>query len=282
LDSSKNSKLSGPWTKWFFRATAADAVLVRGYRGGVIPMHRALARFRLSRMNVVTAAALLVLSLMIWAGVLPRVCQLWNSLFSFWLGVLPLQADLIVKQYRITSVYSLNVPFFSMEPVEPTTQIWWLTCAAMILIFIATFFLSQKLIPIVYLVRGILIVQGTALLYFAVWPAHFPHTPESYMAALVTAGMGLISTVPVLFGLTYYIFDFGLLRKVLLTAMTMAHLTLFLPFQVLLQALVLQKTVMFMPVLYIIFGMPIDILIIIAFYSWGMTWSFRSDRLQRR
>jgi hypothetical protein len=41
------------------------------------------------------------------------------------------------------------------------------------------------------------------------------------------------------------------------------------------QALVLQKTVLFMPVLYIVFGMPVDVLLIIAFYSWGMTWSFR-------
>ena len=39
--------------------------------------------------------------------------------------------------------------------------------------------------------------------------------------------------------------------------------------------MVLQKTVLFMPVLYIVFGMPVQVLIIIAFYSWGMTWSFR-------
>jgi len=38
---------------------------------------------------------------------------------------------------------------------------------------------------------------------------------------------------------------------------------------------VLQKTVLFMPVLYIVFGMPVEVLLIIAFYSWGMTWSFR-------
>ena len=57
----------------------------------------------------------------------------------------------------------------------------------------------------------------------------------------------------------------------------MAHLALFLPFQCLLQALVLQKTVLFMPVLYIIFGMPVDVMLVIGFYSWGMTWSFRSE-----
>jgi hypothetical protein len=69
-----------------------------------------------------------------------------------------------------------------------------------------------------------------------------------------------------------------LLKKALLTTVAMTHLALFLPLQILLQGLFLQKTVLFMPVLYIIFGMPVNILIIVAFYSWGMTWSFRTGR----
>jgi hypothetical protein len=50
---------------------------------------------------------------------------------------------------------------------------------------------------------------------------------------------------------------------------------MFVPLQVLVHALVLQKSLLFMPVLYIIFGLPVDILVVIAFYSWGMTWPFR-------
>jgi hypothetical protein len=166
--------------------------------------------------------------------------------------------------------------------VLPSAEIWWLTCAATLALFAATFVvLPSRLIPIIYLLRGILLVPATALLYFALLPARFPHTPDSYMQGLVTAGIALISIVPLLFGLTYYIFDFGLLKKAFLTAVTMVHLALFLPLQVLLQALFLQKTVLFMPVLYIIFGMPVNILIIIAFYSWGMTWFFRSAQKLR-
>jgi len=30
--------------------------------------------------------------------------------------------------------------------------------------------------------------------------------------------------------------------------------------------------------MYLIFGMPADVMIIVAFYSWGMTWPFRDDR----
>jgi hypothetical protein len=91
------------------------------------------------------------------------------------------------------------------------------------------------------------------------------------MEGLVTYQIALISAVPMLFGLTYYVFKFGLIKKIALTVLTMAHLSLFLPLQILLQAIVLQKSVLFMPMLYIVFGLPL--VMILAFYSWGMNWT---------
>jgi hypothetical protein len=254
----------------------ADAVRTRGHRGGVIPMHRALGHFRLGSMNLVTAIFLFVFFTSIWLVFLPKVCRFWNVVLGLGIRVLPLRAGIGVAQHHLTPFISFDVPYLRMEPVLPSSQLWWLTVGATLALFAATFLLPGKLIPVMYLLRGILMVPATALLYFAVLPARFPHTPASYMEGLVTAGIALISTVPLLFGLTYYIFDFGLLKKAFLTAIAMTHLALFLPLQILLQALVLQKTVLFMPVLYIIFGMPINILVLIAFYSWGMTWRFRS------
>jgi hypothetical protein len=257
----------------------ADPVRTRGHRGGVIAMHRALAHFRLGPMNLVIAVFLFVFFTSIWLMFLPAVCRFWNRVLALGIRVLPLHAELALAEHQLTPLMRFDIPYLRMEPVLPSSQAWWLTCAATLALLIATFFLPSKLIPVRYLLRGILLVPATALLYFALLPARFPHTPASYMEGLVTAGIALISTVPLLFGLTYYIFDFGLLKKALLTAIAMTHLALFLPLQVLLQALLLQKTVLFMPVLYIIFGMPINILILIAFYSWGMTWRFRSEEL---
>jgi hypothetical protein len=254
----------------------ADLRRSRGHRGGVIPMHRALAHFHLRPMNLVTAVSLFLLFSYLWFACLPRVCQFWSRVFKIGIQLLPLRAEL--GSHRITSSVELDIPFLRLDSVLPGARIWWLTCAVTILLFVATYFLSQRWTPVVYLVRGILFVQATALLYFALRSAHFPHTSDSYMEGLVASAIGLISAVPALYGLIYYIFDFGLLRKALLTTLTMAHLTLFLPFQVLLQALVLQKTVLFMPLLYIVFGLPVDILLIIALYSWGMTWPFRGQK----
>jgi len=37
-----------------------------------------------------------------------------------------------------------------------------------------------------------------------------------------------------------------------------------------------------MPVLYIVFGMPLQVLLIIGFYSWGMTWAIRLPGVPRK
>ena len=186
-------------------------------------------------------------------------------------------AEVGMSEHHWTSFLSFDIPYLRMEPVLPSAQVWWLSCAVTTLIFVATFFISKRLIPVIYLLRAGPAGTSDCVVVFCIIPARFPHTPDSYLAGFVTSGIGLISLVPLIFGLTYYIFDFGLPRKALLTSITMAHLALFLPFQCLLQALILQKTVLFMPVLYIVFGMPVDVMLVIGFYSWGMTWSFRSE-----
>ena len=248
---------------------------LRGHRGGVISMHRALTHFRLGPLNVSTSVSLFFFFSTIWVLLLPELCRFWNHFLAVSLRFLPLNGTLEVATHRFSTTYRLDIPYLRIYSVLPSLWTWSITCAVTLSLFAGTYLLPRQLAPVVYLSRGILLVQATSLFYFALWPLHFPHAPDSYMEALITSGIGLISVVPLLFALTYYIFDFGLWKKALLTALTIIHLTLFLPFQVVLQALVLQNTVLFMPVLYIIFGMPLDVLLIIAWYSWGMTWSFR-------
>ena len=257
--------------------TLAVPLSARGHRGGTISMHRALAHFRLGPMNLVTAISLFVFFSSIWLILLPRLCRWWGQLFAWCLPRLPLHARLDLATHRL-SAFHLQIPCVRIDPVLPNAFTWSIAGVITLLLFAATFLLPKDFIPVVYLGRAVLIIQASALLYFALWPLQFKHTPNSYMEALINSGIGLISVVPLLFGLTYYIFDFGIWKKALLTAMTMTHLALFLPLQILLQALILQHSVLFMPLLYIVFGLALDVAIIIAFYSWGMTWSFRSSQ----
>ena len=80
-------------------------------------------------------------------------------------------------------------------------------------------------------------IQSTSFLIFLLCRRASPYAKQLH-GRLVGYPIALISVVPALFGLTYYIFNFGLIKKALLTALTMSHLSLFLPMQILLQAMV--------------------------------------------
>jgi len=277
LDFSKSSDYRALATGNANAPRFADRTRFRGHRGGFIPMHRALARFVLEPLDLVLSILLVLLFSFVWLAFLPRVCRLWRYVFATGTNLLALNAGVGLREHHLTRYVQFVIPYPRMEDVGPDPRTWWLTAAAVLVLFSASLFLPKKLIPLAYLLRGVLFVQTSALLYFALAPGRFPHTPDRYMEGLVSYGIALISSVPIVFGLTYYIFNFGLIRKALLTALTMTHLSLFFPLQVLLQAIILQKTVLFMPVLYIVFGMPLDTMIIIAFYSWGMSWPAKKE-----
>ena len=273
MDSSKNSDGRA------FSAAAkcapryADRSRFRGHRGGVITMHRALTHFVLAPLDLITSFLLVLLLSLVWSVSLPWLCRSWGYVLMVGMKMLALHTELGLTEHYISPYIRFVIPFPKMEGIAPDAWTWWSTATVICLLYAASHLLPKKLTPVTYLLRAVLLIQATAQMYFLLIPARFPHTPDSYMEGLVTYRIALISAVPVLFGLTYYIFNFGLLKKIALTALTMSYLSLFLPVEILLQALVLNKSVLFMPILYIVFGLPVDIFIILAFYSWGMSWS---------
>ncbi len=235
-------------------------------------MHRALTRFVLEPSDLITAALLVLLFTFAWIVGLPWLCRMWQSIFTTGIRLMSLPCEVGLREHFVTPYLRFAVPFPRMNGISPDAQTWWTTAVVVAMLFAATVFLPKKFTPITYLVRAVLFIQVIALIYFLWMPGKFPHTPDSYMEGIVTYGIALIAIVPVLFGLTYYVFRFRLIRKAALTAMTMAHLAIFFPLQMLAQATVLRESVLFMPVLYIVFGLPVDVMIILAFYSWGMSW----------
>jgi hypothetical protein len=251
-----------------------DQIRNRGHRGGMITMHRALEHFYLGPMNLLVAIALFLSFTALWLVSIPLACRIWRKFFEFALRYLPLDARLDTIEHHYW-LLRFSMPSLLIRPLLPGFGMWLGHTIITVCLFGATFLVPKRMVPIIYLSRAILLIEASACFYFAVWPSQFPHTPDSYIQGLMLFSIAIISIVPMLLALAYYIFDFGILRKAFLTLLTMVYLALFVPVQVLFQAMFLQKTVMFMPILYIIFGMPADVMIIVAFYSWGMTWPFR-------
>lgn len=251
----------------------------RGNRGGIIPMHRALAQLRFGPAEMLSSVTLAGAMISAWILSLPIVSAFWKQLFTLALRFLPLQGDLRTELHDFAIGFAVPLPYFEFDPIMPSTGVWAGTCIAVLGTFALTFRLPSKLIPVTYLLRCVLFVQASALVYFAIFPAQFLYTPGDYLDGLLMSGAALIAIVPILFLFTYYIFPFSFLKKSMLTLVTMAYIAIFLPFQVMLHALLLQKSILFMPVLYLVLGMPLDVLIIVALYAWGMTWQFRKSQM---
>jgi hypothetical protein len=278
LDSSKSFDFRASLAAAKQPPRPADRSRFRGYRGGVIAMHRALTRFVLEPLDLITAALLVLVLTFAWFVSLPWICRFWQYVIENGMRLLAMRTELGLTEHQITPYIRFAVPFPRMEGLLPDAQTWWTSAAIVIILLAASFLLPQKFVPVMYLLRAVLFIHVTALLFFLFLPARFTHSPDSYMEGLAGYAIALIGFVPALFGLTYYIFDFGIIRKALLTAMTMVHLSLFVPLWILVQALVLQKSVLFMPILFIVFGLPVNVIIILSFYSWGMSWSFKNQR----
>jgi hypothetical protein len=246
----------------------------RGHRGGIIPVHRALSRFLLHPSNLITSSLVALGFGFAWLVLLSNVCRFWKLVFVIGLRYLPLGAELDTTSHWVTPYIHFDLPYLRVTGALPSTPVWWLTTAATALLLLLSYLLPFTLVPLAYLLRLLVAVQATSLLYFAITPANFPHSASGYMESLANFALALISSVPGLFGATYFIFNFGITKKAFLTLVTMSHLVLFMPLVMLLQALLLQISVMFMPLLYILFSIGPAILIIIAFYSWGMSWNF--------
>ena len=141
------------------------------------------------------------------------------------------------------------------------------------LLVLVSMLLPQHLLPVSFMLRIVAFFQGCAQVFFVTWPYEFPYRGGGYIHGTVIACLMLISLVPILLGFTYFLFDFKLYRKIGLALLTMCHLVAMVPLQYTLHAYLLSHfSLLFLPLLFFVFGLPLNTLIVIAFYSWGFSW----------
>jgi hypothetical protein len=253
-----------------------EAMSHRGWRGGLITPHRAFVRLRLGPRQMAESVVLALLGTAAWIALLPTVGRLWGHILAFWGRQLALKSDVILVPQGWGSHIHFALPCFGLSAGPPSGTAWWITTGVTILAFTASFLLTEEALPWAYLLRGFCLLQATALGYFAIASARFPHDLPGYTVSMLVFSCVLIGLIPVLYGFTYYLLDFTLAQKIFLTLATVGHLVLFVPQQYMLHVYLLHGSVLFMPVLYFVFGPFLDILVFIGFYSWGMSWRGRN------
>ena len=254
-------------------APELQAIRDRGWRGGYIRPHRAFARMQLHPLRIIETVSLGGLGLLGWIAVLPEVAHLWARIFAFWATELGLNSEVTLVPQVWGSHVRFALPTFGLAAGPATGDGWWITTAVVVVAFGGSFLIGEEALPWKYLLRCFCLLQATALGYFALASARFPHDLPTYTVSMLLFSSILIGLVPLLYAFTFYVLNFTLRQKIFLTVATMLHLTVFVPHQYLLHVYVLHSSVLFMPLLYFMFGPFLDILAFIGFYSWGMSWN---------
>jgi hypothetical protein len=251
----------------------------RGARGGYIVRHRAMLTSRRGWGKALSGAATSLALFFGWLYALRWVSELWAGVLGFWNDALGLGGSVALVRYHLGAVYSFEAPYLAVASVAPNGADLAIGWIAGVVLFAATFFLPRRYLPLAYLVRLVAIFHLIAQAFFTFVPRSFPYSASGYLHGVIIAGMALIALVPVLLGFTYSIFDFSWWRKAGLAALIMLHLAILIPVQYAAQAFILHHaSLLYLPVLFFAFGLPIDIMVFIGMYSWGASWKHNLQR----
>lgn len=253
----------GPEHQRLVRAAAALLRYARS-QGHQHSLHRSLQHLELGPRGLLEALGIgAALTLAVWLAQ-PVLMSSWERLILWWAE--RLHVPLMITEEGLLREWTLLAEAGSLVP-GPVTGV--LTAAAVMGAFAGTYWLKDHLTPLKYLVRTICVVQASALLFFMFVPSLFPYTVGGHLSAMLASGYYLMLALPVLLALGYAVLRLPLARKALEPALMLLYFALMLPHKALLHVVVLQHfSVLFMPLLYLCFGLVFDLMLFVALYSW--------------
>lgn len=255
-----------------------ELLRLRGHRGGFIPRHRALLSSPRHGAKLLTSILLTVvfwLALFVSRGAIARI---WYEIIEFWRTVFGMSGYTTDVSYELAGLY-FTVPFLHFPAGMPDNLLWWIGAVFVALLLVTSLALPHRYLPLSYFLRITAFFQTTAQVYFAFWLEHYPYSGAGYVHGMLIAGLFLLAIIPAVLGFTYYLFDFSLGRKIGLTLAMIGHLVIMLPLQYFLHAwLMYHYSLLFMPLLFFIAGLPLNVMVFIALFGWGFSWQ---DRLHR-
>ncbi len=243
-----------------------------GTRGTLIKQHHALRSLTLGRSFVLAVILLpLLFDGLLWVK-LDSIIWLWERVFHFWVVKLGTGGQVLYTDIAIPGRV-LYIPFPNLPTSIPSLAALKVNLVNCVLIFIFSVFIPKRFLPLTYLLRALLVIQISASVYFFINPDSFPYDLAEYISDALVLGIYLMFLVPLLLAMIYYIFDFALWKKIMATTLIIGYFIIFLPFQYMMHAFIISScSLLFMPVLYLFFGLLLDTLMFVALYAWAMSW----------
>ncbi|HEU5219508.1 MAG TPA: hypothetical protein VFU23_12690 [Gemmatimonadales bacterium] len=261
------------------QARRLESLRVRGVRGGVIAPHRSMVGLPWTLWRLITTLVLALGGFALVIASLPWVGRFWQLVFERVRDFTGIDAPLGDQQFSLPFDIDFTLPFIAAFTPQPDLRTLWIAGGTAAAALALTFLLPERFTPLKYLLRLLALLQGTAIVYFAVSPEAFPYRLTDHVFVLETSGLVVMGLVPLVLGFTLHVFDLALWKKILLTIALLAHLAVFVPLQVLVHTwLVLHATAVIMPVLFLVFGLLLDVMVFVSFYGWALSWRGELER----
>ena len=259
------------------RLPSLEALKHQGHRGGRILLHRSIWNQRLPATRL-WGSVLLALTLSgLMLSVRPWVSLMWSAEVGAWLAALqlPLPTPLPPPEAFDGWVqWQLDLPVLGWRLPAPGPLALLLNVVALVAAWWGSGRFSDAFRPACYLLRLACLIQGAAVLWFWWMPASFPHTVDEHYRSGLQQMWALLMLSPWLHLATYYLFPVTWWHRLALTGMTWVYLLLLAPLQQSLHLAVLHHLGMvFMPLLYLLLGVMVPIVGLVALYGWAMSWA---------
>lgn len=264
------------------RARRLEALTVRGVHGGVISPHRSMVGLPWTVWRALTTLGLSLGGLALVLAALPWIGRFWQLLFERVRDFTGISAPLGDQQFFLPGGITFTLPVIAITTPIPDARALWIAAIVSVVVVVLSFALPQRFTPLKYFLRLLALLQGTAILFFAASAEPFPYRLVDHVFVLETAGLVVMGLVPLVLGFTLHVFDLALWKKILLTLGVLTHLAVLVPLKVLVHIwLVLHGTAVVMPVLFLVFGLLLDVLVFVAFYGWALSWRGELERGER-
>lgn len=238
--------------------------------------HRAFRTLSFSRAKLAVVLLLPIgWNVLTWLALRP-IASGWRAFFAFWIERLGIEgrASFIPRGPQAVAI---PLPYVDLPTRMPDAATWWIACAATVLGLIAAPWIPARWLPVRYLVRVVLFIQLTAVVFFVAIPAAFPYSLPQYVVSSLQTAVWFMLVVPWVHALVYYVFDFSLAQKAALTGLTLLFVAIAVPVQLVAHAyLIVKGSMLLMPALYLVFGIWLIVFPCVALYGWAASWRPRA------